>query len=220
LKSSCIEIDRIGDVLDMPADQPERLHLESCPRCRNLARAYSAFMSAESPSGARAEAARVHLAEVIRRAAGDAAPRVPAPRPRGLSFWRMRRAHLGFAAVVVVVLAAVAVWQNRVPDAPVLRTGSVGASDAFALLPAEVKPDGTVHLSWQPAPRAERYEIRVYGPELDEIYRHTPVTETAVVLRLSDLPVAAGAPGLVWRVYALRGGDVVETSRPGSIPLP
>jgi len=219
LKTSCIETERIGDVLEMAADHPERLHLESCPRCRNLVRAYSAFMRAESPSGARPDAARAHLADVIRRAAGEMESRSPAPRPRGFSFRRLRPAHLGLAAAVVVVLAAVAVWRNRGPEAPLLRNEPVRESGAFSLLPAVVEPDGTVRLAWEPAPRAEHYEVRVYGPELDEIYIHPPVIACAIALDLADLPVTPDAPGLVWRVYALRAGDVVGISTPGSIPL-
>ena len=218
MKDRCVEVEQIAEVLDLPAGDSRRLHLESCPRCRNLARSWSMFVRAEAGTGARPEAARKHLAAVILETSGTPG-RPKTARARRWSFPHLRMAGLA-AAAAAVAIAAVVLWQDRTPAPPVLRNDTAGTAAAFSLFPAEALTPGTVRLSWRSVPGAGSYQVRVYTSGLDEIYRHPSVTDTSIVIRPSGLPAAAGSPGLVWRVYALRGDDVTGISAPGSIPLP
>ena len=115
---------------------------------------------------------------------------------------------------------AVLFWQDHQPASPVLRTDGTSRAGTLTLRPAETLADGAVRLVWTALEGADRYQVRLYGPELDEIHRLPAVADTTVVIRLSEIPVPAGAPGLVWRVHALRGADEVAVSPPGSIPIP
>jgi hypothetical protein len=230
LNEGCIDVERIATVLELPGEDPRRRHVESCPRCRNLARSYTEFMRAEMGPAARPDAARDRLAEVILDAAGKMdvpeAARQEAPElrlesapTRWWSSWRLRSASL-VAATAAITLLAVILWPDHSTVPPLLRDDRVPRAGTLSLLPAEAVTDGHVGLTWTRAHGADRYEVRVYSSELDEIYRHPAVTDTSVVIRLSDIPTPPGSPGLVWRVYAFRGSDVIAVSPPGAIPLP
>jgi len=123
-------------------------------------------------------------------------------------------------AGVAVAIAAVFVWTSRAPEEGVLRDDGRGAQ-AFSLQAAEVGSDGALHLAWTPMTGADAYQVRIYGPDLSEVYRTANVAETSAVIDRSALPAdLPTALDLTWRVYALRQGDVVEISAPGSIRAP
>jgi hypothetical protein len=229
LKESCIDVEQIVSVLELPADDARRRHVEVCPRCRNLARSYTLFLRAETGPGAQPETARERLAEVILEAAGASHPpeitRQGATKPRSekaktrwWSTWRLAPA--GLAAAAAITLLAVMLWPDHSITPPVLRNGRTPRAGTLSLHPAEIVTNGGVRLTWTQARGADHYEIRVYNSELDEIYRHPAVTDTSVVIRLSAIPTPPGSPGFVWRVHAFRGADVVAVSPPGPILHP
>jgi hypothetical protein len=219
VRTECINAAKLGEVVDLPADHPAWRHVEDCPRCRNLVRSYREFMQAEAPAGSGIDGARRRLDALIDAKAVET-PSVP--RPNARPWWRMVLRPgpvLAAGAAAIVVIAALALWRpSREPGVPVLRDNPV--SQEAALPPADVRPDGSIHLSWAAVAGAERYQVRIYGPDLAEIYRHPDVTETSVVvdraLLPSDLPPRLD---LMWRVYALQSGDVVHVSAPGSIRI-
>jgi len=219
VKHACIDADQIGSVLELPADDPRRRHLEECPRCRNLARAYAAFIGAEAPAGARPEEARRHLGGVIRaEAAKDAERSHEARQPfRWMQGW-WRPAGIVAAAAAVVLVAAV-VWMGRGPATPPLLRSEGGTAGALVTEPAAIA-DGAVHLTWHPVAGADRYQVRIYDADLDEVYRSVPGPDTSVVIPRADIPVPEGNPGMVWRVHAFHGDDPVAVSAPGAIPTP
>ena len=123
------------------------------------------------------------------------------------------------AGAAVVAIAAVFVWTSRAPQEGVLRDDG-SQSQPFSLQAAQV--DGqSIHLSWTAMAGADAYQVRLYGPDLNEAYRHPDLAGTSVVIDRSvlsdDLPPNLD---LTWRVYALSGGDVIEVSAPGSIRAP
>jgi hypothetical protein len=122
------------------------------------------------------------------------------------------------AAAAVVVAAAV--WLSRGPEPAALRD-MTPASATFVLHAAEIRGDGTIALSWSAFAGADQYQVRVYGPVFDEVYRSENTPATSLILDRTSLP--AGLPAtldLTWRVYALSTGDVIATSPPGSIRTP
>jgi hypothetical protein len=221
MESQCIDVERIGEVVDLAADHPERLHADSCPRCRSLVESYLAFMRAEAVAGSGVEKARTRLDVRIREGAEKWTP--AETRSSSLvrePWWRGLWKPAPMLAGVVVVIAAVFVWTSRGPEEGVLRDDATDAS-AFSLRPAQVVSDGTLRLSWTPLTAADGYQVRIYGPDLSEIYRTANVAETSAVIDRSVLP--SGLPSnldLTWRVYALTSGDVIEVSAPGSIRRP
>jgi hypothetical protein len=122
-------------------------------------------------------------------------------------------------AAAAVVIAAVFVWNARGPQEGVLRDDAA-VSQPFSLQEATVGADA-IRVTWTAMAGADAYQVRIYGPDLSEIYRHANVGETSAVIDRSVLP--AGLPptlDLTWRVYALAHGDVIEVSAPGSIRTP
>lgn len=221
METQCIDVKRIGEIVDLAADHPERLHADSCPRCRSLVESYLAFMKAEVVAGSGVEKARKSLDRRIRE---DAEKWSPAEtRSSSLArepWWRGLWKPVPVLAGAAVVVAALFVWTSRGPQEVVLRDDAA-ETQAFSLEPAEVGADGALSLSWTPMAGADRYHVRIYGPDLSEIYRTADVSETSAVIDRSALP--ADLPpslDLTWRVYALSQGDVVEVSAPGSIRAP
>lgn len=221
VETQCIDVERIGELVDLPADDPQRLHADSCPRCRSLVESYLAFLSAEAVAGSGVEKARRPLDARIREGAERWSP--AETRSSSLareSWWRRLLKPAPVLAGAAVVIAAVFVWTSRGPEESVLRDDAVEAH-AFSLHPAEVASDGTLRLSWTPMTGADGYHVRIYGPDLSEVYRTADSAETSAVIDRSALPAdLPPALDLTWRVYALVQGDVVESSAPGSIRAP
>jgi hypothetical protein len=217
---NCIDVERIAELASLPESHGARQHVRECPRCRSLWMSYQSFMEATAVPGANVEAARRDLEAAIRRRAAEAFPaRVP-PSAR-ISFrerWAglLRPAPVAAAAAVVVIAAAL-LWRASGPEPPVLRGGEAAAG--FVLEAPEVSATA-IRLAWTEVAGAEAYEVRLFGPDLNEIHRSGPVTATHVELDRSALPSLTPGTSLTWRVIALRGGDVVATSPPGSVTIP
>jgi hypothetical protein len=186
-----------------------------------LVESYLAFMQAEAVAGSGVEKARKSLDVRIREGTEKWIPaETRSSSLAGEPWWRGLLKPAPVLAGLAVVVAAVFVWTSRGPEESVLRDDAPEAQ-AFSLQPAEVGSDGALHLAWTPMMAADSYQVRIYGPDLSEIYRTANVAETSAVIDRSalaaDLPPALD---LTWRVYALRQGDVVEISAPGSIRAP
>lgn len=220
MEERCLDIERIDEVVHLPADHPVRRHVEGCPRCRNLLRSYEKFLRAEPVAGFNVESARRTLDALIASKVGEQRP--AASQRSSTSYSDLVRGFLRpaplIAAVAVVILVAAVVWRHTSERDGILLRDE--ASRSAALPPAEVRPDGSIHLSWPAVQGADTYQVRIYGPNLTEIYRHPDVSETSVVIDRSSLPSdLPPALDLMWRVYAIQSGDVIEASEPGSLRI-
>ncbi len=221
MEERCIDIERIDEVVDLPADHPVRRHVEDCPRCRNLLRSYQKFLRAEPVAGFNVEFARRTLDALIASKVGEKRP--AASQRSSTSFSSVLRGLMRptplIAVGAVAILVAAVVWRQTQESEGILLRDEPTSRSA-ALPPAEVRPDGSIHLTWQAVPGADAYQIRIYNSTLTEIYRHPDVAETSVVIDRSSLPSdLPPALDLMWRVYALQAGDVIEASEPGSIRI-
>jgi len=221
VEAHCIDVERIGEIVDFPANHPERQHAETCPRCRSLVESYRAFMNAEAAPDSGLEKARGVLDARIRQDAERWTPSTPRTSALSRASWwsgLFRPAPL-MVATAVVAIAAVFVWTSRGPQDSTLRDDAAHET-LLALQPSQV--DGhAILLSWAAMEGADAYQVRIYGPDLNEIYRHPDVAGTSVTVDRSELPGDLPPTlDLTWRVYALLGGDVIEVSEPGSIRAP
>lgn len=217
MEAHCIDVEHIAEVAGLPDDHPQRRHVQSCPRCRSLVASYRAFLKAEPLPGSGVERARAVLDERIRADAERWAARAPAASQTREPWWRgwLKPAPL-VATAAVAAIAAIMVWNARSPQESALRDANSTAAP-FSLHDARVDAQ-SIHLSWTPMPGADGYEVRLYGPDLSEVYRHPATPQTEVDIPRASLPHDLPASlDLTWRVYALAGGDPVETSAPGSI---
>lgn len=229
MEAHCIDVERIGEVAELPDHHPDRRHAETCPRCRSLVESYRAFMKAESAEGSGVEKARAVLDARIRKEAERWVP--SATRASSMTgspvrepWWRgfLKPAPM-LAGAAVIAIAAVFVWTSRAPEEGVLRDDGAQAQ-LFALQETQVD-DQSIHLSWTAMAGADAYQVRLYGPDLNEVYRHPDLAGTSVVIARSALSENLAddltpSLDLTWRVYALSGGDVIEVSEPGSIRAP
>lgn len=214
----CIDAERIGDVLALAPDSPERKHVESCPRCRSLAQSYAMFMETDAVPGANVADADARLSQWRQNVIESAPAPAPKVRPgflRSLLAGFMTRPALAAAALIVV--AAAVVWL-RVDHAPEqrLRGSSPASTEALSLSGARVSPTGSIDLSWSAQPQAQRYEVRIYAEDLTELARyHTAATEFTIPA--GDIDTSAHV--LLWRVVALANGNEIAVSAPGTIEL-
>jgi hypothetical protein len=221
VEEHCIDIERIEEVLALPADHPERRHVDTCPRCTSLAASYRSFVEAQPDEDAGLDQARVVLDTRIRDDARRWSPPQAARSPLSrASMWDVFRRPAFVVAFVSAVIAAVAVFTLRSPERETFR-GSRTQATGFVLHPADIAADGTIHLSWEPVTGANEYQVRIYGPDMSEIYHSSPAAETSLTLSRSVLPGDLPASlNLTWQVDALTQGDVVGSSAPGSIQTP
>lgn len=220
MEAQCIDVEKIGEVVDLPEDHPRRRHAQTCPRCRSLVESYLEFMKAEHVEGSRLEKARGALDARIRQNAERWEPTRTSALSRA-PWWRglLKPVPL-LAGVAVAAIAAVIAVTSRGPEPEVLRDDASHAQP-FSLNDAHVDASGAIHLSWSAMAGADGYQVRIYGPDLSEVYRLPETRETRAVVDRTALPDQLPATlDLTWRVYALSGGDEIEVSAPGSIRAP
>jgi hypothetical protein len=210
-----IDAENIAAVLGLPPDHPERRHVESCPRCRSLVDMHRSFLDAAPVEGSGLDEARKALAAHSEREAQRWIPDVGAP--ARASFWRtlLRPAPLIATALVLVTAAW---WFTRTPEESITR-GNVAPAQAVVLHEAQPGADG-IHLSWDPVTGADHYRVRIYGPDLHELYTSPDMTETSLVIPHEALGATRGAIDLTWEVQARHGKDLVAVSGPGSLHTP
>jgi len=217
---TCISVERISDVFELVGSEPMRAELERCPRCRTLLHSYAAFLRAEDIPDAGLTAARSRLnatVEALANPHATGAPNPPAGGKASLSAW-LRPARL-IPVAAVVALAAAVLLQNRNPEIVTLRAPATDVAQAFSLLEPRVV-EGGVELSWRAHAEADGYEVVVYGPALETVFRST-TRDTRLVIHRSDIPDAVlSGSAITWRVHALHTGDTIASTEPGSVTAP
>lgn len=223
-ESRCIPVVELARVRDLPADAPERVHAESCPRCRAALLAVAEFERADEALPAEAGAARAHarldsVIESLTTAEPAVTAPVAAPRREGPG-WLARlltppvyRFAAGFA--VVAIVSAASWFASRGPAERLERggTGTVAAATVHAA-------DGGWLLRWPAVEGADAYDVVFLAVDLREVARVANVRETLLALKRGELPagVAPGMPLLV-EIDARSGGTILEVSAPAAIEL-
>ncbi len=233
----CIAEEALGNVLALPATDPRRRHVDECPRCRALAVSYREFLepaTEEVASYGSAEDRR--LTEFRERLTGvatapappasvrDAQARTVVP-PRPVRSWSERL--FGPALRPVWAIAAIAIAFGVMTIVPKSPPGSAtsptlrgGTSRELATAMPSYAAHG-VTLVWSGNPEADHYQLRFFSTALAEIGRRDLARDTSVTLATGDLPAAyAGGETILWRVVAMKGGDELESSAPGSLKKP
>ncbi|MFN8178065.1 MAG: hypothetical protein U0167_09055 [bacterium] len=229
-KEPCPGLEDLEALLRLSSADPRRRHLDDCPRCRARVLTFLEFTEPprDIPPHVLRDAESRLDAALKRELALEGGRRESAPAafPRWLAGWRLSRGGLAWAAAAIAIGVVVVSLQGRRSrqEAPFLLRGSAEHAAPGAASPLTLRsaagPSG-VQLSWSPVPGADAYEVRLYGPSLEEIARLHPVTEPRILLSHADLPpsAAAGAPAL-WKVVALHGGDSIAESAPSELRLP
>ena len=115
MEARCVDIEHMGEVVELPADHPLRRHVEDCPRCRNVLRSYQKFVAAEPVTGFAIDAARRKLDALIDTKVGERRPAASPQTSNGFSLdWLrgfLRPAPL-VAVAAVAIVAATLLWRQ------------------------------------------------------------------------------------------------------------
>jgi hypothetical protein len=196
MSRECLDVQ---DLDRLAQTEAAREHARSCPRCGELLSSYEQFVEAREIEGAQVGTAEAELDRFL-----HGLPDRPARRRR-----RWVRPTSWIAAVAAMA-AVLLLWPRgeRIPEGPVLREE---AAAPFTLLAAERGDEGW-RLRWNPLEGADAYEVRLYSTSLEELRRIGPMTATHTLLPFPDEGVT-----WLWRVVALRGGDVIGQTDVGTL---
>jgi len=224
MSHECVSVERIAEVLELPAGNALRRHVEQCPRCSSLLTSYQAFIVADSPAGADLDDADARLTRFLQ---GQFRPAEPTPYSADTTpgddgfFARLKGAFFprpAWVAAAVLVVAAVVWWQPwNVAEPPALR--STSSTSFLEMAPPQTLSRGVVRLSWEATASADEYQVVLYNQELEEIARLAAGPETTYDVARDALP--AGAPAvLICRIAALQEGDEIAESAPIPLEIP
>lgn len=210
----CYEIEELGRLTQLAADDPQLRHLATCPRCRARLAAYRQFMQPDAlPPEAQAERAQARLTAALEEAAVAA----PTTRMRRSPFesliTTLRRPALVPAWGLVAVLLLVWIFAGdglRNGEAPgVLRGEETARGRVILAADADALSDGTLLLTWQPHAACEEYELLILGSDLAELRRIAVGSETEWVFDPAELEEGET---FYWRIVGLEDGEPVARS--------
>jgi len=214
-----------------PTD-PRMSHVEACPRCAAKLAAYEAYLQGDAPAEARPQEARRTLDSFIEREIVGAAGEADAiereaglgPEPRGFvrrltAWWTSPAARPAVAFAVLAMVAIASLWLVRRSEigTPVMR-GDTRPGATFMTTGPVTSHQGSLELSWNSVPGAERYEVEILDQNLDLLLAQT-TTDTTLILGNLPTPDGVTAP-TTWRVIAQGGGRDMARSRPEPLPRP
>jgi len=200
----CHEIAELANLAGLPAGDPRRRHLESCPRCRGLAAAQGLFLEPgdtddlEDLDGAEAELAR-RLDQVL------AAPPATAAGP-------VRRRGPWYALAAVLAVGAIGLTTGELLQ---MRGGSAPAvgerlrGEEAIVLKVTVAA-ANVQVTWSDAPLLPDdgfFVFSLLGPGLEEVGRRV-VQQPGFAGPVAGLPPAAA----FCQAFAVSSGDTVARS--------
>lgn len=225
-EARCIPVEELGRVRDLPSEAPERRHAEHCPRCHARLLALAEFeRESVLPEAAGAAAAHARLDASIdallgpEPAAASARP-VRDPGPGWLArLFAPPALRFAGAFATLALVAAVAWWFGRAPEAPApagvrMERGSEAAAGA-----AHVRRiAGGWQVTWAPVAGAQRYDVVVLDANLRELARIGTGTATRWRLESSALPEGL-APGttLLVEIDTFAGDGTATPSLPAPI---
>ena len=226
--------DEFARLLSLPGEDPERRRAESLPQFAAMRRMLAEFERRDPASveGARVEVAKRELAVRLDAlgvpfASREAARAGSSPEARAQRDWtktlfgwmHQPAARSGLAFAALLMFATFVWWsQSRTPAPGVVRGG--GEAPAFELRAPRFEPGG-VMLSWSAVPGAESYRVVFYGPDLSEVAHRDVNAALSLELSAGKLPDGLhSGEHVAIAIEALRGPDVIATSKSRAIPLP
>lgn len=194
----CIKIEELARILELDLKDPQRIHLEECPRCRALLKEFEGFM--EAPHGAGMKDADFRLNAFIDKEIG-----APKSKPfyKGAAF----RVFLGAAALVFAYFAIHSFLDTNPPDTDGIVLREPNTQVKVKLLDPVKTTDQRVKLGWEKLDGAEAYVLKLYSKDLEELTRLGPTDQTSLEADLNGFPRAA-----LYRVFALKENDEIAAS--------
>jgi len=219
----CQPLEALEALRLLPTDDPRRAHLDDCPRCQALLESLDSFLAPDDAAPAEGDAAR---ARTTLRAALATEMAAEAERPRArlwerlLATFRSRPAW-GVATALVVAAAVLLLqqWGQEAPRSTLRGRAPVAGEGVVRLLGPLPTADGGLQLRWGRVVGAQRYDVRLYRPDLTAIATLDAGVETSLTLGAEQLAAAQDGT-LLYKVIAYRGGDEIASSVVETLLLP
>lgn len=200
MKDGCLKPEEIAGAQLAAADDPRRLHLESCSRCGALAASLDLFRSGDDlPDVADMADAERRLADFLEREVEREVEREPERQPSsrmGLSRKHRRRSYapvLWAAAAVLAVAVGLPFFIGGDAEQPggiLLRDGGDFSPANWSIHEPEMLTDGGTLLTWDPVDGATGYRILLLDGRQQE-------AGTLDAGAMTELVLAANGSGLL-----------------------
>jgi hypothetical protein len=222
----CVTDEELSFISELPPESEALRHVASCARCRARVSAFRSFMDPpQEIEGAHPDDADARLRSSMDReirlitgrdgaANGQAQASTPATgRSLMRLLWRPALRPVWAAAVLLLVYVGVRELRPSGADEPIILRERVQPA-AATLEPTRVAAigGGGLRLTWNALPDADRYEILLYGEELEPQTRIDAGSAPTVDLPPGELDAVQRGDVLFWSVRAYRGGDVIQAS--------
>ena len=201
MTDQCLDPGEIGEIAGLPADDPRRRHLDTCPHCRGLARALDIFLEPGNTSDLGDVAGAD--AELQARLATAIPGRSTGTNPSTSRRWPM----LAMAAVLALCalgLTATEILRQRDSALPQLDRRQRGDSRDTRLI--VVRTTNGLHIAWPGIPAADEVVYVFLSDDMDELGRH--VAPGVLQLAVGDQLSAA----TYCQAFAVLQGDTVGRS--------
>jgi hypothetical protein len=231
----CLPIGELVALAGQMTPDPRMAHVQTCPRCRSLLAAASAFASRDEGEACPGEGAAVPRIQALlqqqilgpessaarlgRRLAAS-----PNPAGAGGGGWIARFLHLTIAPRLLLPAAGVAailvgsflLIRDELPwsSGPAALREEPGVSSGLNLipLPPRLLDGGGIELLWRHSAAAEAYRVLLFDAEMREIARRSTGAETLLVVPATEFH--GSAVPVFWQVEALSQGDKIGDSVP------
>jgi len=241
MSSDCYRTEELARIVDLGSNNPQRSHLDECPRCQARLETYQEFMHPDNEfDQAEFDHAMDKLGSEIDQEIFGASntdstsntygssgnnldtqnnAATIASQPNKPSVFHFRspyvRASLALAACLLLFFSLSDIWNRPDGDTILLRSDDpTQPKEDLALDEPKYLSNGSVELSWQPILEADSYIVVILNAELDEVARQPAVSSSPLLLDISHLEDLLGEPGnYAWYVIALKNGNKLLVSR-------
>ncbi|MBU1698710.1 MAG: hypothetical protein KJ970_00170 [Candidatus Eisenbacteria bacterium] len=237
MSRDCYRIEELGEIADLPDDDPRRAHLAGCAHCQALLASVLAFKNPSVvPKGAQPQVAAAKLQQILDQklglgdlpagGEGELPRRRSAPGPFHLFLSRLWRPGFrpawGLAAICVVAVGFLMIYHHlgEISGPIVTREAATDRVAALSLHPPRALSEDQFLLSWEPVEGADGYEVLLLDADLNVQLRLPVGSDPAASVEGARLSETFGREPILWQVRALQRGEELQHSTPERLRIP
>jgi hypothetical protein len=231
MSDQCIPLENLAHINDLTENDPLRLHLSNCPRCRSRLASFNEFLDPEPIADTAAACdAESQLTAALNQEIFGSSSSGNADQPIRTEESGLRRflallarpalrPAWGFAAGLLLffVMRGTFSGDGTQPGDRILRGGD-GNSISESAISADYDQNGDLLFLWTAAAESDGAEIVFYSSDLTECGRIDGGLGSDRLVTGESLSLEAGTTATFWRVVFTCQGDVIGQTSLESLP--